>query len=552
MKKFLPILLVLVTTLIIDMFYIYAYTGTSTISVGKALYAAWGASFPIFSFFAMIALLSRIAKSDIGKKISLALLTLISFAFLLIVFIEIASIKITLVSFYESFWDLANISFFFESARSHPIPSALATLALAALTYFAYIIIKIEQNKKAKLDLFPRLAFVGLLLLLVILHSPFTRFIESYSAYQLTKDERQIKYSRTILAKDKITAEAVEPKNVVHIILESFAGSFTNQQRYPNLTPNLVKLQKEGINLTNFAQLNYAKYSSAGNFISSRGRMHFKNISLQDDISITYLLKKAGYTNVFMRGAHKQAGGAIFNEIYSIEQGFDQYITFNDLKDDKNAQVSGWGVEDSILFENALNKYKELQNKGNPFYLGLFTLDTHVGQSASKECLENPYNGNDSHIKSMISVKCTDTLLTRFINQLKQLPNFKNTLIVIHADHMPYFLEQQPKGTEDKMFGLLLNFGKTFEQNKPVYLFDIPTTIINNVGIKTNAQFLLGEDISNKDFSRTQKTIKPFENKKPDLKLDDYSTEFNIYRSILRFYKSQFIQQHIYEDLLTL
>lgn len=533
--KNLHVIFILLLIVIINCFYIYAYTGTSTINIGNAIYAIIHGTVPAVAFFTIIYLLSKCYSNNIGKKVNLISLTIITVMYLVITFTEIANIKITLVPFYETFWDLINITFIIESLKSYPIPSISGFISLIIFTFISYNFIKNEQNKKINITTAKSLTLVLILLSLLIIYSPLSRFIKSFAEYQLIKEARNINYTSKLINKENITVEVTNPKNIVHIILESFAESFTNNKKYPNLTPNINELSKQGIYLSNLKQLKYSTYSEAGNFIASRGRMHFNPANLENEISTTFILKKAGYINVFMRGDNKQAGGVLFPKIYSKEQGFDQYITFNDFKDKYSTdRISNWGLEDSALFDEALLKYKTLLNTGKPFYLGLSTLDTHVGQKPSKECINK--HTKVSNIKAIDSVKCADTLITRFINKLKQLPNFKNTLIVIHADHIPYFAEQS-KTDNDNMFGLFLNFNKSFEQKKPTYLFDIPTTIISNSGIKTNAQFLLGEDISDKNFTRTQKTVKPFDNKKVDLKLNDYSTDFNIYRSILRFYQ---------------
>ena len=538
MKKLLPALLILTIVLVINIFYIYAYTGTSTISLGNAIYSIIHATVPATAFFSLIYILSKCYSTRLGKKANLITLATLSFTYLIITFIEIANIKVTLVPFYETFWDLFNITFLVESLKSYPTPSLIGSILIIILTAIICIFIKIGQSKKSYANTAIKAALVISMLSILITYSPIARCIKSFAEYQLTKDARKINYTNKLINKEDITVEVTNPKNVVHIILESFADSFTSNEKYPNLTPKLNELTKQGIYLSNLKQLKYSTYSEAGNFIASRGRMHFNPANLENDISTTYILKKAGYTNVFMRGDNKQSGGVLFPKIYSKKQGFDQYITFNDFKNKYSTdRISNWGLEDSALFDEALLKYEELLKTDKPFYIGMSTLDTHVGQKPSKECINKKHTETYNNIKVMKSVNCADTLITRFINKLKQLPNFENTLIIIHADHMPYFLEQDGYDNDNKMFGLLLNFDKSFEQSKPTYLFDIPTTIINNAGIKTNAKFLLGEDISDKSFVRTQKTVKPFDNKKVDLKLNDYSTDFNIYRSILRFYQ---------------
>tara|TARA_Y100001960_G_C14745301_1_gene865292 strand:- start:616 stop:2226 length:1611 start_codon:yes stop_codon:yes gene_type:complete len=496
----------------------------------------------LFSFTALLMLLHSFFLNILSK---VCLTTLFGF-FVIAYFAEVINYHITEMTFYEAFWDLLSFSFIYESAKVYPMAVGLFTVLFAFIIAIFWKIMclqtqdKLLKNKDKVLKVF----LILLTFAITLITSSLFGMIRSYSLYQISKPVRSFEYLRQQPEKQDIIAEVGNGKNVVHIILESYADVFTNDSYYPNLTPNINSLKNDAIVLNNMQQINYAKYSEAGNLISNKGRMIYTGgESHPNDIGLTYVLKQAGYYNVFMRGATKNAGGFKFSEVYSKEQGVDEYWTLETFKE-KNIDFdsSKWGVKDSSLFKQALAKYKSLLAKEQPFYLGLFTLDTHVDQIMSKEC-KGLANLTNSDLLNAVS--CTDRLVGRFIDELKSLPNFENTLIVIHADHMPYFARDLLKDRQTQQIGLVINSNKApFVQNKDTYLFDIPQTIISNLEIKTNAKFLLGEDITT-SFVREQKTKRETINEFPDLKLNDYSE--NAFYKIIYNFLSHYSNEEIYQ-----
>lgn len=492
----------------------------------------------MFSLLIFIFLLILI-NSYLPYLVTKILLIALSSAFMLAHFSELVNIYITEMSFYEAFWDLLTTSFILESVKIYPIPAISFTIIFIVSQVLFYKVLSNKEESKTfkKLDNFIKTLLIILTFIFLIISSSLTRMISSFCFYQLSKESRTFEYLVQQPNKDDIYAQVGNNKNVVHIILESYADIFTDDNIYPNLTPNFKKLKQKGIIFENLEQIKYSEYSEAGNFISNRGRMMYlgenKN---KNDIGLTYVLNKAGYYNVFMRGASKNAGGFKFTETYSKQQGVDEFWSLETFEEKYDKlEKSSWGVKDSTMFNEALLKYKELSSKKQPFYLGLFTIDTHIDQEMSNACKGAINLMGDGLLND---VACTDYMVNDFIKKLSKLPNFKNTLIVIHADHMPYFADHLLKDQKLKQFGLILNTGKKpFVQEQTAYLFDIPKTIIKNLEIETNAKFLLGEDITT-DFIRDKKLKREFINKPIDVDMYDYSDKaaYKVIARIIAFF----------------
>lgn len=87
------------------------------------------------------------------------------------------------------------------------------------------------------------------------------------------------------------------------------------------------------------------------------------------------VLKSHGYTNVFMGGASLSfAGKGLFLQSHGYDEmwGKEEWAASGDFK------MSGWGLHDDDLIDQAKKKLDQLVASGHPFNLTLLTLDTHA------------------------------------------------------------------------------------------------------------------------------------------------------------------------------
>lgn len=482
-----------------------------------------------FIYILLIINNSIFKKSFIKTKI--AILCSISALFFLIVFAESICFYITNNTFDVAFWNLLSPSFVFESSLAQPIVSILTIWFLAIIIFCTYKLLK--NYKFTKLENTIKPIMLAICLIITINVSSLKGFLSALAEYQLSYVSRSIEYKESLIPLEKLKVSPIEnPKNIIHILLESFPDEFTNNQLYPNLTPNLNKLKESAIVLDNMQQIPYAKYTEAGVILSTLGRSHLSKTP-EHDLSIAYLLNKAGYNTATLRGARQAAGGAKMYDLHSEKNGFNILVNKKTLtQTNSRRSSSNWGFQDSILFNQAIKTIDQLAALNKPFYMSILTLDTHLGQKQSKECESINYSGRNSSYDIVQSAKCTDYLIGKLLKHLEDKKLADNTIIIIHSDHMPRNLGRILTN-QNKQLGIIYNAKKGFVQTKPTYLSDIPETIKSILNIKTNAKFLLGEDIS-KEFTRQIKSEPSINeiNKRPVLNSDD----FNIYRSIINYY----------------
>jgi len=311
---------------------------------------------------------------------------------------------------------------------------------------------------------------------------------------------------------------AAPGKNLVWIYLESLERIYWDPKVFPGLTPNLDRLRKQGLDFSGFETFSGANYTMAGLFASQCGVPLFTSAFAgldtvagnNTDVSTFHpkvacfgdILHDAGYTQVYMGGAPIQfSNKGLFFKLH----GYDQALGLQQMEARAGGKLpeSGWGLYDSVLFKLALGRYRELEAGRKPFNLSLLTLDTHPPDGRpSPGCPR--YAANDNSM--LQAVHCTDYLLGHFIDALSKEPDWKNTVVVIMSDHLMMRNDAQslyPKGYHRQPGLLVLNAGEGARPAR-MYHMDIAPTVLDLMGVRTNATFIAGTDRSAPDVAGSE------------------------------------------------
>lgn len=221
-----------------------------------------------------------------------------------------------------------------------------------------------------------------------------------------------------------------QPVNVVVIIWESFTTKVVaGLNGVKNVTPQFDRLSKEGILFTNM----YASgnRSDKGMVAILSGypaqptqsiiKIPKKTVSLP---SLPKTLKNAGWYTSFYYGGETEFANM---KSYFLQQGFDKITDKNDF--DKADMNSKWGAHDHIVLDRLL---ADLDKKKQPFFSSVFTLSSHEPFEVP---VKTVIQGNDSEHLFLNAHHYTDASIGDFIERAKTKPWWKNTLVVIIADH---------------------------------------------------------------------------------------------------------------------
>ena len=160
-----------------------------------------------------------------------------------------------------------------------------------------------------------------------------------------------------------------------------------------------------------------------------------------------------GYATQFYYGGESE-----FMNIksYLNAQKFQQLITKESFKETE--MNSKWGAHDDAVMKKLVNDIPQMKQ---PFFTTWLTLSSH-------EPFETPvpavFNGNDKETKFLNSLHYTDSVVYSFINELKKMPSWENTLVIISADH-GHYLPVTGKRADDYRIPVLWLGGALKKQN---------------------------------------------------------------------------------------
>lgn len=296
-------------------------------------------------------------------------------------------------------------------------------------------------------------------------------------------------------------------KNLVLVFLEGLEKLYTDESVFPGLTPNLIALNAEGWQLGNLDQVTGSEWTMGGIvatlcgtplvYESSLGANNIMFSRFLDRVlCLPDILNRAGYQQVFMGGASTEFAG---KGDFLRKHSFDQVLGRDELTPelDDPAYLGAWGLFDDSLFTLALQQFERLASAPQPFNLTLLTIDTHhPSGEPSSSC--SPYGEIDNSI--LHAVHCTDYLVGKFIERLKQHPAYENTIVVLVSDHLAMrnnAFSLFPFGYERRLYFNVLNSGNQISSQLTATPMDLAPTILNllDLTVAGEISFLAGVDL---------------------------------------------------------
>lgn len=229
----------------------------------------------------------------------------------------------------------------------------------------------------------------------------------------------------------------VEKPNVVFMVLESFMSLDISELGGLNgVAVRLDSLSKEAVLFTNFYANSFRTDRGLVSILSGFPAQPNTSImkyprKIQKLSSFPMSLKKAGYKLQYFYG-----GDADFTSMRSYLKvcGFDNII--EDVSFPAEASTTKWGVPDHLVFNRLYDEI--VKEKQRPFLKVIQTLSSHDPfDMPYRKKLKDPY---------LNSVTYTDSCLGDFIDKLKKLEVWKNTIVVMVPDHamrFPYNIDNR-------------------------------------------------------------------------------------------------------------
>lgn len=285
--------------------------------------------------------------------------------------------------------------------------------------------------------------------------------------------------------------------NVLIITWESLtAKAFSKTGGLSNILPELTQLSDEGI---------LFKQCFASGDRSDKGLIAvLSGYPAQPITSIMTMPKKtaklpvlskdfrkAGYSTAWYYGGEPEFANI---KSYMLNGQFEKLVTKNDFNQE-DMQNTRWGADDHVVFNRLLH---DLGTYQKPFFVNYFTLSSHEPFIVP---MKTVIKGDDEKSMFLNALHYTDKSLGDFIRKAKEQNWWKNTLVVIIADH-GHPLPENPLKPNNFHIPMLWLGGALKEKgiviDKIVSQNDLARTLLNQVHLDSR-EYIWSKDIFSKD-----------------------------------------------------
>lgn len=335
-----------------------------------------------------------------------------------------------------------------------------------------------------------------------------SRSTKKNTYYKFTVSERQFLKKLNLLDQQKYAGNIKEKryKRIILVAMEAFSQSllsFYNPRIPKDTTPFLSSLLEQNPRLDNLWTSNLPTTHGLYALLASRLAYNFeqsRNPSAID--TLPSLLREKGYSTHMVNGVTKVFGN---KDIF-----FPNTLRFEHLWAEEEIRAlwpdslpCGWGLPDTTSYSFAVHLLE--QNRDNPIFLTLLTLDTHYAYYFTLPEDKFPQNIKNIPSRLIRAVYEADHNLRLFFMILVKKRLFdKDTLLIITSDHSP---NQGPDNlilTGDNDFSpkkiplifLALDTGPFGELRQDIQCnqLDIMPTLIEGLGLR-NSQTPIGNSL---------------------------------------------------------
>ncbi|HRK53610.1 MAG TPA: LTA synthase family protein [Cyclobacteriaceae bacterium] len=220
-------------------------------------------------------------------------------------------------------------------------------------------------------------------------------------------------------------------KNVILISVESFSAdfmkSFGNEE---NITPFLDSLALHSRLYTKL----YATGTRTVRGLEALslcvpptpGQSIVRRPNNENLFTLGRVFKEKGYESKYIYGGY----GYFDNMSYFFSHNNYDVVDRVELKDEEIDYENIWGVADENLLDLATREIEKTINKNKPIFAQIMTTSNHRPYTYPDGRIDIPsHTGRDG------AVKYTDYAIGQFVRSISKKPWFKNTVLIIVADH---------------------------------------------------------------------------------------------------------------------
>ena len=318
--------------------------------------------------------------------------------------------------------------------------------------------------------------------------------------YRFMKDDEANKLVAQMYDQDVVHRSYQAPKqwilttarpNILFVVMESFSSKLmASLGGERNVAVNLDRLSVEGLLFRHFYATSFRTDRGLVSILSGFPSQPTTSIMKMPKVSqslpsIAASLRKVGYTADYYYG-----GDADFTNMRSYLKGtgFEKIVCDDDFP--VSDRLSKWGTPDHLLFEKVLSNLQ--QNKHQKPWFKV------VQTSSSHEPFDVPYHRLNDKVLNAFAY--TDSCVGHFVDELKKLPLWKNTLVVLVPDHLGCYPQDIDNLSVERYQIPLIFLGGALKGPGTVDIHgsqtDIAATLLGQMGI-AHHEFTYSKDMFN-------------------------------------------------------
>lgn len=221
--------------------------------------------------------------------------------------------------------------------------------------------------------------------------------------------------------------------NILILLLESWSADVVASLDTANregITPYFAKLEEDGLLFTRFYSNGHRSQQAISGILSDfpplQGNDITDNFPLYKYLpSMPKYLMDNGYATAFYFGGDLNYGNI---RAFVLWHNFQKIFEGRDFP--SGTPKGKLSVPDQYLFAEVLEQQKSVQE---PFFHMIFTGSSHSPYDEPKVVRQLTWNVE--HLPYLNSVKYSDSCIYDYINKVRDLSWFKNTLIILVGDH---------------------------------------------------------------------------------------------------------------------
>lgn len=297
-------------------------------------------------------------------------------------------------------------------------------------------------------------------------------------------------------------------KNLVFVVAESFSEIAVRE----DLTPTLYKLVHEGFDFKNFYTSN--NLSTIGGEFQALTGLYADNEILDSwrsgnryfPYGLANVFKPLGYSTF---AYHNNSAYFQDRNIYIKSQGFDNFKgCYNGLEKVMNCEV--WPQSDVDMINATINDYIN-SDKFVTYYMtvsGHFYYTYNLNQQAAKNRSLVDHLDYPEEVRGYLATQIElDRALESLISKLSEAGKLDDTVIVLLADHYPYYLSNNHLNLlsdyyrdpliEANSNNLIIYNSKMKKVtvDKVGMSIDVLPTVLNLFGVNYDSRLIMGKDI---------------------------------------------------------